>query len=342
MGEFEIAAAAAVANVDRSTSSKSTDSVCACPFQKSSWRKIRNMVHWSPFVQQFKKHKYPWVQLAGHQGTLFQAGEQQGTILKKLCPKEHYCLQALMTDILRPYIPEYKGDVEKDGDKFIEMQDLLCEFESPCVMDCKIGTRTYLEDELGKARQNPKLRKDMYKKMTDIDPSEPTPEEHASQGVTKPRYMIWRETMSSTANLGFRIEGIKRQDKHSTNYKTTRTRESVKEVLWGFLDQQRHVVVKYLRRLKAMRATLESSPFFASHEVIGSSLLFVHDHTGEASVWMIDFGKTTPLPPGSMLNHRSVWEEGNREDGYLFGLDNFIAIFEEILNETNQPSTIST
>ena len=36
--------------------------------QQSSWRKIRNMVHWSPFIQQFKKHKYPWVQLAGHQG----------------------------------------------------------------------------------------------------------------------------------------------------------------------------------------------------------------------------------------------------------------------------------
>lgn len=35
---------------------------------QSSWRKIRNMVHWSPFVQQFKKHRYPWIQLAGHQG----------------------------------------------------------------------------------------------------------------------------------------------------------------------------------------------------------------------------------------------------------------------------------
>uniref|UniRef100_A0A3B3SES4 Inositol-trisphosphate 3-kinase B n=1 Tax=Paramormyrops kingsleyae TaxID=1676925 RepID=A0A3B3SES4_9TELE len=32
-----------------------------------SWKKIKNMVHWSPFVMSFKK-KYPWVQLAGHAG----------------------------------------------------------------------------------------------------------------------------------------------------------------------------------------------------------------------------------------------------------------------------------
>lgn len=71
------------------------------------------------------------------------------------------------------------------------------------------GFRTYLEEELVRARERPKPREDLYKKMVEVDSDGPTPEEHSQQGVTKPRYMQWRETMSSTNTLGFRIEGIK-------------------------------------------------------------------------------------------------------------------------------------
>ncbi|KAJ9592957.1 hypothetical protein L9F63_015381, partial [Diploptera punctata] len=235
----------------------------------SGWRKLRNIVQWTPFFQTYKKQRYPWVQLAGHQGN-FKAGPEQGTILKKLCPKEELCFQVLMKDVLRPYVPEYKGHVTcEDGDSmYLQLQDLLGDFTSPCVMDCKIGVRTYLEEELAKAKEKPKLRKDMYEKMIQIDANAPTEEEHRLKGVTKPRYMVWRETISSTATHGFRIEGIKKSDgKSSKDFKTTKTREQIMQAFRDFTDGFPHAVPKYIQRLKAIKATLEVSDFFKTHEV---------------------------------------------------------------------------
>ncbi|XP_067011732.1 inositol-trisphosphate 3-kinase B isoform X2 [Anabrus simplex] len=315
----------------------------------SGWRKLRNIVQWTPFFQTYKKQRYPWVQLAGHQGN-FKAGPEQGTILKKLCPKEELCFKVLMKDVLRPYVPEYKGSVTcEDGDCilttpqdniYLQLQDLLGDFTSPCVMDCKIGVRTYLEEELAKAKEKPKLRKDMYEKMIQIDPEAPTEEEHRLKGVTKPRYMVWRETISSTATLGFRIEGIRKSDgKSSKDFKTTKTREQIVQAFRDFTEGFPHAVPKYIQRLKAIKATLEVSHFFSTHEVIGSSLLFVHDKYN-ASVWLIDFAKTLVLPNGMMIDHASKWIVGNHEDGYLIGISNLIAIFTEMQAKDNSAALL--
>ena len=45
------------------------------------------------------------------------------------------------------------------SEQYLQLQDLLSDFTAPCVMDVKMGVRTYLEDELAKAREKPKLRK---------------------------------------------------------------------------------------------------------------------------------------------------------------------------------------
>ncbi|KAI4886816.1 hypothetical protein NFI96_018383 [Prochilodus magdalenae] len=294
------------------------------------WKKNKNMVNWSPVVVPLKQRS-PWVQVVGHAGN-FRTGSD-GKLLKKYCACEQQCLQRLMEDVLRPFVPGYHGVTQQDEQDYNLMDDLLAYFDSPCIMDCKMGSRTYLEEELKKARKHPQPREDMYEKMVAVDPDAPTPEERVQQAVLKTRYMQWRETLSSTATLGFRIEGIKKSDGTcNTNFKRTKCKDEVMQALEDFVDNNMSVLKSYHQRLKELRLVLENSDFFKTHEVVGSSLLFVHDHSGRVGVWMIDFGKTVPLSPPLTLDHRSPWVEGNREDGYLWGLDNFIDVLTDMLS----------
>jgi len=229
----------------------------------SGWRKVRNMVQWTPFIQTFKNRKYQWVQLAGHSGN-FKAGRNQGTVLKKLCPQEEKCYNQFSNDSLNSYVPEYQGKLILDNkEEFIQLQDCLSSFVKPSIMDCKIGVRTYLEEELAKAKEKPKLRKDMFDKMIAVDPAAPTEEERRLKGVTKPRYMVWRETISSTATLGFRIEGVKKSDGTSSKeFKTTKNREKVLDAFSDFSSASSSIVNQYLERLHAIRIALNTSSFF--------------------------------------------------------------------------------
>lgn len=297
----------------------------------SPWSAVKKAVSaWSPFFQVYRK-KYPWVQLAGHQGN-FKPGGVQGTVLKKSTEHEQVALQVLMRDRMKPYVPEFKSIVSKEDGSYIEMQDLLRDFDRPAVMDIKMGSRTYLEEELVKAKSKGCLRKDMYEKMIAVDPNEPTEQEHNQKAITKPRYMQWREKLSSSATLGFRIEGIKMtgSEHPKKDYKTTRSQEEVCKCLSDFIGGNSVIKEKIHERLLEIRRGIEESEFFHTHEVIGSSLLFVYDDHGQANVWAIDFAKTTELPAGVTIDHRSKWEEGNHEDGYLFGLDNLILLWSSL------------
>lgn len=68
---------------------------------------------------------------------------------------------------------------------FMELEDLSRNFIDPCIMDVKMGTRTFCESEV----QNQKKRSDLYDKMVAIDANEPTENEREEKAITKLRYM---------------------------------------------------------------------------------------------------------------------------------------------------------
>ncbi|XP_061461558.1 inositol-trisphosphate 3-kinase B-like [Rhineura floridana] len=291
-----------------------------------SWKTFFTMVHWS------LRRRSSWVQLAGHEGN-FKPSEG-GQILKKFNAVEDACLAELMSDVLHPFVPTYHGVVELGSDCYIQMDDLLRGLDMPSIMDCKMGTRTYLEDELWRAQQQPAARRDLYQKMVKVDLSAPTAQEHHQGAVTKPRYMQWREGISSSALLGFRIEGVTIEGGAvQRDFKRTRTKEEIVETFLMFTKSRPDILSRYLARLGSLRKALEESTFFKTHEVIGSSLLFLHDRKGQASVWMIDFGKTLPMPANVLLHHDVAWIHGNHEDGYLIGLQHLTGTMQAALRK---------
>lgn len=226
-----------------------------------------------------------WIQCSGHEGVF--APSKEGTIWKKTSASDEdnneieAYKKLMLEDEMREFVPQFYSEILMQGERFIEMEDLLCHFrrnshscstsseeeettsaasspttglekcslssssssfsyssssscdetsdliidsdsvnrvndECDCftrdkpshkqihIMDIKMGTRTFLEQEAS----SPTQRSDLYEKMIRVDPTEPTAEEHACKSVTKLRYMTFRESLSSSSLQGFRIEGV--------------------------------------------------------------------------------------------------------------------------------------
>lgn len=234
-------------------------------------------------------------------------------------------------------VPKYLGVTESNGETFLELQDLLQGFKEPVgLMDIKLGRRTFLESEVN----NTTLRTDLYKKMIAVAPNEPTPSEHELKAVTKLRYMMFREQMSSSQSKGFRIEALKMKGSSPiNNLKTVKSNKEVYDTISQFLCGKKHITKELLKRLQQIRSHVEKSEFFSRHEIVGSSIFIVYDED-HAGAWIIDFAKTRELQENVKVDHRRSWTPGNCEEGLLFGIDELIKMFEEISND-QQRSTSS-
>nr|XP_017013717.2 inositol-trisphosphate 3-kinase homolog [Drosophila takahashii] len=269
-----------------------------------------------------------WMQLSGHPESIVPTST--GIVRKRISGFEDSEVKAYRLICQEPQtaqiVPAYFGIQEMQSQHYIELQDLLSGFRDPCVMDIKMGSRTFLESEVSNAT----LRPDLYQKMIAVDAGAPTPAEHEARAITKLRYMTFRESLSSSHSKGFRIEALRLRGRPPVkDLKTCRSGEQIAQTIEQFLAARRSVQKELLKRLKHMRLVIEQSSFFARHEIVGSSIFIVYDDD-RVGVWLIDFAKCRELPPQVRVDHRSSWAPGNREEGLLRGMDELIRSFEEV------------
>lgn len=213
-----------------------------------------------------------------------------------------------------------------DDSHYLELQNLLHGFRDPAVMDIKMGCRTFLESEV----TNDTLRPDLYRKMATVDAAALSSDEHEQRAITKLRYMLFREQASSSQQCGFRVEALKQRHRRPvTDLKQMKCAVQVDDTIGRFVAGRRDVTEALIERLRAMRALIERSAFFAGHEVVGSSVFIVYD-AARVGAWLIDFAKCRRLPDGVRVDHRRAWRRGNHEEGLLHGFDELIAVFERI------------
>jgi len=274
---------------------------------------------------------------------------KHGTLMKLTEATEGDMYSKLQSTPLAAFLPNLINLNKSTGNRvLIEIEDLTTGLAQPCLMDIKMGLRTFTEADAHSTQP----RKDLLEKMLKAAPDAATDEERRL-GVVKLRYLQFREQSTSTKTLGFRVDAVQLSDHcdctHVPSVKDLRliaTRDAVKGVIAQYMQQRRSLLESFAQQLHELRKTLEESDVFAHHQFIRTSVLLVYDSvTEETKVRIIDLARVSPTsrlePPEETdegvpmqqrrLNHRQQWQEGNEEDGYLTGLDNMIAVFEELL-----------
>eukprot|EP00931_Biecheleriopsis_adriatica_P078483 TRINITY_DN51946_c0_g1_i1.p1 TRINITY_DN51946_c0_g1~~TRINITY_DN51946_c0_g1_i1.p1 ORF type:complete len:464 (+),score=98.30 TRINITY_DN51946_c0_g1_i1:67-1458(+) len=325
-------------------------------------------------------------QAAGHTGSFcslyssledFKAGVPN-FVLKKYSQSEYEAYECMSKHghELRPFVPECFGVMEKGKkgkqENYLRLSNLLKDFpKAPFLMDCKLGLRSFTEEEA----KNTKLRSDLYKRLIALDPCFPSEEENKARACTKYRWMRFNDEFTGMSSRGFRIDGItsgegkvakKRlqeasslqdiadvimenflaplpcsSEHESQRLGSVASSASCSCLCKRRLEQQRQVVASVLKELQRLLELMQASSFVESHSIVGSSLLFAIDPEGwHARVFLIDFAKTTSIPSGT-VTHNGTWLPGNHEDGIFLGMENMIRSWE-ILSQNLEAMSMNT
>mmetsp|Transcript_12232 Transcript_12232/g.37320 ORF Transcript_12232/g.37320 Transcript_12232/m.37320 type:complete len:289 (-) Transcript_12232:1929-2795(-) len=256
------------------------------------------------------------LQVGGHADS-FKADKEEH-LLKAYSEEEWQIYKNMQDDRISEVVPGLFGVVEEEGKQWLSMENLCFDMRKPVMMDIKIGRRTFRDSE----HDNQRPRMDLLEKMLKISATEATQEERRI-GITKQRYMTFRDDVSSSSTLSFRVEGIKKLkgDKLDVNFKAVREPNDVSRCVQFFLDGDEGLCRRFLAKMGELRQVLEQSQMFSQHEFIGSSLLFVYDQSmpSQMHLRMIDFAKTNKLPGLGCAFDRN---------DYIVGLDNLTRLWQ--------------
>jgi len=273
--------------------------------------------------------------IAGHVANFRKT--PHGTLLKTTAAAEartYKAFEAAKSPVAR-FLPELH-DVKDSTRKrvIIEMSDLTHGVDQPCLMDIKMATRTFTEEDAASQEQ----RADLLAKMLKVNPDAATPAEAAAGGITKMRYLRFREGASTSATLGFRVDAVQLADglegvvPDSNELKSIDSVAAVNTAIRQYIQYRQPLAREFGLRLRELREALEGDDVFMSHSFVRTSLLFVYSAvTCSCSVHLIDMSKVQKA--ARVLAHRGPWQPGNDEDGYLDGLDALIRSFEELSDE---------
>ena len=144
------------------------------------------------------------------------------------------------------FVPQFHGVIALEGqdghkERYMQLENLLREFDQPHTMDIKVGVRCFEEKELKVG----KLRSDLYCRMKQMERRLPQPVlaevEHEAKAISKARWMLLRDALSTTRSLGCRVDAIRTPHAHWTAFDSSlfcvRAEIQLQRVLRSFLPR---------------------------------------------------------------------------------------------------------
>jgi len=210
--------------------------------------------------------------------------------------------------------PRFYGTVQRDGKEYFVMEDVGAGFVRPCVLDLKMGARTW----------------------------------HAECTMEKQKAHMEQDYSCTTHKYCFRFAGMKTYDAAGNVVRWPRKHawyalddNKMLAALSGFLDcagsdaRKAETICVFQQRIQHVLSFFRNE---GGWELIASSLLFMYDadttSTKPPVVYMIDFAHTTKLLPGSF------------DGGYMCGCKELLRFFgmmlEAIAKATPPPPATTT